>query len=160
MRASSSSAVAEVYRSGSGAWSRNIWLNPRGSGVPVCGRCGQPGRPARGCRPWNGYVAGYQAGTEHCSDATRRFAFQSSAGHTVDAVRALLGVFRRHPDWTIAAVIVALALPYAIAGPHFLADDFVWLRNAQFDGWWHAGGTRLSSRPGAFVVTAFSFGAI
>ena len=37
-------------------------VNPRWVGAPVGGRCGQPGRPARGCRPWNGYVAGYQAG--------------------------------------------------------------------------------------------------
>src|SRR5262249_9432908 len=29
---------------------------------PISGRCGQPGRPARGCRPRNGYVAGYLAG--------------------------------------------------------------------------------------------------
>ena len=35
IHASSSSAVAEVYRSGSGDWSRNMWLNPHGSGVPV-----------------------------------------------------------------------------------------------------------------------------
>src|SRR5438270_12792390 len=37
-------------------------LNPQGFGAPIGGRCGQPGRPARGCRPRNGYVAGYLAG--------------------------------------------------------------------------------------------------
>ena len=30
---------------------------PVGLGAPVLGRCGQPGRPARGCRPWSRYVA-------------------------------------------------------------------------------------------------------
>src|SRR3954463_738147 len=62
IQADSSSGVAEVYRSGSGDWSRNIVEPPRWVGVPIGGRCGQPGRPARGCRPRNGYVAGYLAG--------------------------------------------------------------------------------------------------
>src|SRR5205085_7438561 len=61
IRAESSSGAAEVYRSGSGDWSRNLVEPPR-VGVPIGGRCGQPGRPARGCRPRNGYVAGYLAG--------------------------------------------------------------------------------------------------
>src|SRR3954468_12764514 len=107
----SSSGVAEVCRWGSGDWSRNM-MNPQGFGAPIGGRCGQPGRPARGCRPRNGYVAGYLAGTAHCSD--------------VRSTTAALRVLTRHPMSTVTVVLLALAVPYFLAGPHFLADDYVW----------------------------------
>ena len=66
----------------------------------------------------------------------------------------------RHPVATISLVVVALATPYYLAGVHFLADDFVWLRNAHFDGWWQAGGLRTAGRPGGWLTAALTFGAI
>lgn len=66
----------------------------------------------------------------------------------------------RHPAWTVAVTVVVVAVPYFVLGPHFLADDYVWLRNAHFDGWWNAGGPRVAGRPGGWVVAALSFGAV
>lgn len=58
----------------------------------------------------------------------------------------------------VSAVVVALALPYLIRGPVFLADDYVWLRNAHFNGWLSAGGHRMYGRPGALLTYDITFG--
>ena len=55
-------------------------------------------------------------------------------------MRRIVEVTDRHPAATVVVVTVAMALPYLVAGPHFLADDYIWLRNAHFDGWWNAEG--------------------
>jgi hypothetical protein len=60
----------------------------------------------------------------------------------------------------VVAVIVALALPYLIAGPNFHADDWVFVRNARFDGALGAAGSRQVGRLGAIVVYDLTFGAI
>lgn len=65
-----------------------------------------------------------------------------------------------HPALTVVLVIAAVTIPYAIAGPHVLADDWVWLRDAHFRGWLHAGGPRQVGRPGAYVLYALTFGVI
>jgi hypothetical protein len=72
-------------------------------------------------------------------------------------VTAALG---RHPHAVIVTVVLVLAVPYAIAGPNFLADDWVFLRNARFDGVLGAAGARQTGRPGAIVIYDLTFGAI
>jgi hypothetical protein len=66
------------------------------------------------------------------------------------------------PLWRDAAVVlgvvVLLALPGLIIGPNITADDWVWVRNGEFLGWWDAGGSRQVGRPGAFVLYALVFG--
>ncbi|MGQ0616208.1 MAG: hypothetical protein ACT4PW_04335 [Acidimicrobiia bacterium] len=78
--------------------------------------------------------------------ATRR-------GRVVEAVA-------RHPYLFVAAVVLALQVPYAVLGPNLLADDWVWLRNAHFGSWTEAGGFRQHGRPGAFVLYAVTFGLV
>jgi hypothetical protein len=75
-------------------------------------------------------------------------------------VRRIGAVVERHPALTVSVVTVIVAIPYLVAGPHFLADDYVWLRNAHFDGWWNAGGPRVAGRPGGWLVAALTFGAV
>ena len=60
----------------------------------------------------------------------------------------------------IGGLIVVLALPYALAGPNFHADDWVFVRNARFDGVLGAAGPRQVGRPGATLVYGLTFGAI
>ena len=70
----------------------------------------------------------------------------------------------RLPTWWVAggfAALVALTwLPYAIAGTGFLVDDWVFLRNAHFDGILETGGFRQVGRPGAQVAYALTFGVV
>jgi len=65
-----------------------------------------------------------------------------------------------HPAITVAAVAALVAVPYLLAGPKLLADDFVWLRNAQVNGWQGAGGPRVDGRPGGAIMAALTFGLI
>jgi hypothetical protein len=66
---------------------------------------------------------------------------------------------RAHVLITVA-VAVALCVPALLSGPGPLADDWVFLRNARFDGWLHAAGPRLASRPGGAFVYDLTFGLI
>src|SRR5207249_9587137 len=67
----------------------------------------------------------------------------------------------RKSEWILVALVVALALPYALAGPRIILDDWFFLRNAHFDGAFSAGGARqLMGRPGAWLLYAFQFGVI
>lgn len=75
-------------------------------------------------------------------------------------VRDARGVLRRHPAALVALAAVLVTVPYLLAGPQLLADDWFWLRNAAFDGWWHAGGGRVDGRPGGQLMAAFGFGLI
>jgi hypothetical protein len=69
-----------------------------------------------------------------------------------------------HRDWApwlIVGLVAALALPYALAGPRLLIDDWHFLRNAHFDGIFAAGGGRqLIARPVAWLIYAVQFGVI
>ena len=68
---------------------------------------------------------------------------------------------RRGAEWILVGLVVALALPYALAGPRIILDDWFFLRNAHFDGAFSAGGARqLMGRPGAWLVYAFQFGIV
>ena len=68
---------------------------------------------------------------------------------------------RRRAEWLLVGLVVALALPYALAGPRIILDDWFFLRNAHFDGAFSAGGARqLMGRPGAWLLYAFQFGVI
>lgn len=58
----------------------------------------------------------------------------------------------------VGGMVVLLALPQLLLGPQMTADDWVWVRNGEFLGWWDAGGTRQVGRPGAFVLYALVFG--
>lgn len=58
----------------------------------------------------------------------------------------------------VVGIVAALSLPHLIMGPDLTADDWVWVRNGEFLGWWDAGGTRQVGRPGAFVLYAVTFG--
>ena len=66
------------------------------------------------------------------------------------------------PRWAFVvpgALVVALTVPYLVAGPGFFLDDWFALRNARLDGWWQAAGSdQWSARPGAGVTYALSFG--
>ena len=64
-----------------------------------------------------------------------------------------------------AAIVTLLALlvavPYALAGPNFILDDWYTLRNAHFDGAFAAAGPEQTlARPGAWLVYAFEFGVL
>ena len=58
----------------------------------------------------------------------------------------------------VLGVVALLGLPHLVLGPDITADDWVWVRNGEFLGWWDAGGTRQVGRPGAFALYAFVFG--
>lgn len=75
-------------------------------------------------------------------------------------VRAAFDLPRRHPAAVVVLAAVLVTVPYLLAGPQFLADDWFWLRNAALDGWWQAGGTRVAGRPGGQLTAAFGFGLI
>src|ERR1044071_1645213 len=60
----------------------------------------------------------------------------------------------------VAAVAIAVCLPNLLNGPGPIADDWVFLRNARFDGWLHAAGPRQSGRPGGALVYDLTFGLI
>ena len=67
----------------------------------------------------------------------------------------------RWDTWVLVGLVVALAVPYALAGPRLILDDWFFLRNAHFDGALSAGGARqLAGRPGAWLLYAFQFGVI
>ncbi len=73
----------------------------------------------------------------------------------------------RPTDWLarrstllIATVVALIGLPYLLAGPGPLADDWVFLRNQRFDGWLHAAGPRQLGRPGGAFVYDVTFGLI
>lgn len=52
-----------------------------------------------------------------------------------------------------------MAVPYALAGPNFILDDWFPLRNAHFDGVLAASGPDLArARPGVWLIYAFEFG--
>ncbi|MEY2417934.1 MAG: hypothetical protein QOG90_614 [Actinomycetota bacterium] len=59
----------------------------------------------------------------------------------------------------LCALTAAMALPYAVAGPNFILDDWFALRNAMFEGAWAAAGhNQQVARPGAWVVYGLTFG--
>ena len=61
----------------------------------------------------------------------------------------------------LSALTAVMALPYALAGPNFILDDWYALRNAMFDGAFAAGGhNQALARPGAWVVYGLTFGLI
>ncbi len=63
--------------------------------------------------------------------------------------------------WGLVILVAALAIPYALAGPRLILDDWFFLRNAHFDGVFSAGGSRqLGGRPGAWLLYAVQFGMI
>ncbi len=66
----------------------------------------------------------------------------------------------RQPALVVVAVVAVLAVPHLLAGPEIMADDWMWIRNGEFLGWWDAGGSRQAGRPGAFVLYALTFGLI
>ena len=41
----------------------------------------------------------------------------------------------------VLGVVVLLGLPHLLLGPSITADDWVWIRNGEFLGWWDAGGS-------------------
>lgn len=70
-------------------------------------------------------------------------------------------VFRRHPNLTLTALAVAVALPYGLMGVGFVLDDWLVLGLAHFDGALGAAG-RLTwlNRPGQGAVYSLTFGLI
>lgn len=64
----------------------------------------------------------------------------------------------RNPRWLVVGLVVVLGVPRLLAGPGMMADDWVWVRNGEFLGWWDAGGTRQVGRPGAYGLYALVFG--
>ncbi|MGQ0617096.1 MAG: hypothetical protein ACT4PW_08895 [Acidimicrobiia bacterium] len=84
----------------------------------------------------------------------------SPRGAPVHPARRLVGTVVRHPYLFVAIMVVLAQVPYAAMGPNLLADDWVWLRNARFDGWFHAGGFRQAGRPGAYLLYALTFGLV
>lgn len=68
---------------------------------------------------------------------------------------------RRHPHWALIALVVAVALPYALLGVGWVLDDWFALRNARFDGALAAAGhSQWLARPGQGVVYFLTFGLI
>lgn len=78
----------------------------------------------------------------------------------VRALHAVVDWIEGHSTLAVAVVVVGLALPYLFRGPTLLADDWVWIRNAQHAGMWAAGGARQVGRPGALLLYALTFGLI
>lgn len=64
----------------------------------------------------------------------------------------------QHDMAIVVGVVLLLALPHVLLGPDITADDWVWVRNGEFLGWWDAGGSRQVGRPGAFALYALVFG--
>ncbi|MHB8669891.1 MAG: hypothetical protein ACYDAD_04905 [Acidimicrobiales bacterium] len=61
----------------------------------------------------------------------------------------------------LAGLVIALAVPYALAGPGLLMDDWWVLRNRRFSGVLATAGHRqLLARPGAWLVFTFDLGTI
>jgi hypothetical protein len=61
----------------------------------------------------------------------------------------------------VASLAAAAGLPYALRGPGFLLDDWVWLRNRRFGGLLATGGGwQVAARPGAWLIDTLQFGAI
>lgn len=60
-------------------------------------------------------------------------------------------------DFTVAATGCLLAVPYLVLGPGWILDDWIHLRNLQFDGWMQSGGYLWGTRPGAAAVFAGAF---
>jgi len=70
-------------------------------------------------------------------------------------------VIRRHPNLALAALAVAVSLPYAVLGVGFVLDDWFALGNAHFDGALGAAGREsFLNRPGQGLVYALTFGLI
>lgn len=68
------------------------------------------------------------------------------------------GATVRRDAGIVLAVVGVLAVPHLLLGPSITADDWVWIRNGEFLGWWDAGGTRQVGRPGAYALYALVFG--
>lgn len=60
----------------------------------------------------------------------------------------------------MVGAVVLLAIPYAVGGASFHADDFNFLRNSHFDGALGAAGSRQVGRPGASLIYDLTFGLI
>ncbi len=60
----------------------------------------------------------------------------------------------------VLGAVALLAAPPLLLGPSIMADDWVWLRNAEFLDWWDAGGDRQVGRPGAYALYALVYGAV
>jgi len=60
----------------------------------------------------------------------------------------------------VGALVLLLAVPNLVRGPQLLADDYIWLRNARFGGWFAAGGPRTYSRPASMLGADLTFGLI
>src|SRR5947209_2794481 len=68
---------------------------------------------------------------------------------------------RRHPHWSLVALVVLLAVPYAALGVGWVLDDWFALRNAHFHGALAAaGGAQWLARPGQGAVYFLTFGVI
>jgi hypothetical protein len=75
-------------------------------------------------------------------------------------MRMVVGV-RRHPHWSLAALVGLLAVPYALLGVGWVLDDWFVLRNAHFDGPVAAAGReQWLARPGQGAVYALTFGLV
>ena len=69
-------------------------------------------------------------------------------------------MIERRSNLIVAGAVAVLAAPYLIAGPNFHGDDWVFLRNARFDGALYAAGGRQVGRPGAVAAYDLTFGVL
>src|SRR5204863_3822127 len=61
----------------------------------------------------------------------------------------------------IVALVVVLAIPFAVMGPRFILDDWFTLYWRRFDGvLWTGGHGQLRARPGAWLTFLVEFGLI
>jgi hypothetical protein len=81
------------------------------------------------------------------------------AGTEVGEARNALGARRLHV-FVVAVTVLVLSVPYGVAGPNLLADDWVYARNGVFKGVLHSSGPRQVQRPGAALLYDATFGLI
>lgn len=66
----------------------------------------------------------------------------------------------RRGDLVLLGVSITCAAVYLVKGANFTLDDWFFLRNAHFDGAWHAAGDTGGDRPLGGVVYVITFGLI
>ena len=67
----------------------------------------------------------------------------------------------RRTWWSLSALVAIAAakyVPFIVAGPELLMDDWLFVRNALFDGAWEAPAGGLTTRPGSYVAYVATFG--